>query len=190
VTKTPSIWGPLPSRTYCRCSSPTSTRPPRPDPSCRFTRSRRSHGQSTSVARPPRLSHGSCRKTASRSRTQSGALRCSRMENRQRPSFQHFGRTRSWRLLLAYPTRFSQRCLTSWNISLHRRMRKVRCRKTSRISRIFWKSGNLSKFPNIPSHWWLGMTCQPRNSDRESTFTCSVSCVFDDPIRPQSRNGN
>ena len=156
--------------TYCRCSSPVSTHPPRPDPSYRSTHSHKSRNQNTSAVQLPMLSRRPCRNMAPQSKTSAGTPRCMQTENQPSRNSQRFGRMNSLKLPLRHPTRFSPRFHTSWSNSPHKKMRKVRCRRMSFISKILWRSGNLSRSLNTPSRLSLGMIYQRRGCDGRATF--------------------
>lgn len=150
--KTQSSWRLLASKTYCRCSSLEFIRLPRSDPSYRSTYNHRSPSQSTSAVKPLPLLHKSCRCMASKSKTLTGAPRCTQAVNHPRPNFQHFGKKHSPKLPRKCLTRFSPRSHTSWRVFLPQGMPKVHSRGTSCISRTCKNSGNLSKYPNGHSH--------------------------------------
>ena len=165
-----------------------STHPPRLDPNSRFTDGHKSHGQNTSAVRLLTLSHSSCRRTTLRSKTPTGARRCSQTESRLRPNSQPFGRRNSWMLPRGRRTDFLPHCLTSWSTSLRKRMCKVRWWRMSHISMISWHSRNRSKFPNTQSRWWLGTTClpQPQSFDRGSAFLPRTHFTLDHSMHPRA----
>ncbi len=125
------------------------------------------------------LSHSPCRNMASKSKTSTGAPRCTQMVNQLRPNSQHFGRMHSLKLLPMHLTRFSPHSLTSSSNSLRKKMRKVRCRRMLYILKILWHSGNLSKSPNTQSRSSLGMTCQPQGFDGRRCFLSQCTITID-----------
>ena len=156
------------------------TRPPRPDPSYRSTCSHRSRNQNTSAVLLLMLSHWPCRSMAPKLKASTGTPHCTQMVNQPRPNSRHFGGMHSLNLPLRHPTRFLPCFHTCWSNSLRKKMRKVRCRRMSYISKILWRSGNLSRSPKIQGRLSLGMTCQPRGCDGGPV--CYPNCTLDNSM--------